>query len=112
MPVRLVHTRTGDVLAERIEHARTWYSRGRGLIGRELSPGQALIIEPAAQVHTFFMRAEIDVVFCDRDWEVLHVVSPLRRRRVSRWVRRARYAIELPRGGAGGIEKGDRLQLV
>jgi uncharacterized membrane protein (UPF0127 family) len=111
MPPRLIHARTGDVLAERITHARTWYSRVRGLMGRELSPGQALIIEPGAQVHTFFMRAPIDVIFCDRDWVVLHCLSPMERRRVSRWVRGARCVIELPRGAAGGIATGDRLTL-
>lgn len=111
MSERLVHSRTGVVLAEQIEWARAWASRARGLIGRHLGSGQALVIHPAAQVHTFFMRAPIDVVFCNRGWEVLHVVSPMARRRVTKWVRGARYAVELPEGRAVEVTVGDRLEL-
>lgn len=69
------------------------------------------MIEPARQVHTFGMAYPIDVCFCDAGWNVLHVVTPLRPRRVTRWVFRARYAVEAPAGVLEGVRPGDQLSL-
>ena len=69
----------------------------RGLLAKaSLGAGECLLLEPAAQVHTFGMPAPIDVVFCDKEGVVLHVVSAMRPMRVTRWVRRARRALEFP----------------
>ena len=107
---RLVHDATGRVLADRITWARTRRERARGLIARPaLQAGEALIIERAKQVHTFGVASPIDVVFCDASWKVLLIVSPLPRYRVTRWVRAARFVIELPPGAAESLRAGDRL---
>ncbi len=106
---RLIHESTGRTLATEVRWARTVPERVRGLIGcRDIPP--ALVIEPAAQVHTFFMRSPIDVVFCDSAWRVLDVAS-LEPWRLSRWVRRARRVIELPSGAAEGVRAGDVLRI-
>lgn len=87
------------VLADSVTRAATLPERMRGLLGRPpLRPGEALVIEPAAQVHTFGMRYSIDVLFCKPDGTVLHVVRALRPHRMTRWVRGAKIAIELPPG--------------
>ncbi len=83
----------------------------RGAIGNEPGPEEALVI-PTAQVHTFFMRAPIDVVFCGRDWRVLHVVHRMRPWRVSKWVGGAGHVVELPAGAADVVAPGDELTLV
>ena len=105
MTWRILIEPTGEALATEAEWARSFFQRLRGLIGRpSLLPGQALIIEPGPQVHTFGMRHPLDVVFCTRSWRVLSVAR-LEPRRVSRFVRGARYAIELPAGSApAGLE--------
>jgi uncharacterized membrane protein (UPF0127 family) len=109
---RLVHDATGRVLAERITWARTRRERARGLIARPaLQGGAAMIIERAKQVHTFGVASPIDVVFCDAFWKVLHLVSPMPRYRVTRWVRAARFVVELPPGVAKHLRSGDRLAL-
>lgn len=79
--------------------------------GPVLGLGEALIIEPARQVHTFGMLYTIDVCFCDRAWKVLHVVTFLRPRRLTRLVLRARYAVEAPAGSLEGLERGAQLSL-
>ena len=90
---------SGEVLATDLRWARTPMARSKGLLrGEPLRPGQGLVIEPAAQVHSFGLAYPIDVVFCDRYGMVLHVVRTMRPRRVTRWVRGGRYAIELPAG--------------
>jgi uncharacterized membrane protein (UPF0127 family) len=104
---------TGEVLAHTLEWARTLSRRMRGLIGRAppLAPGHALVIERASQVHTFGVREPIDIVFCDESWIVRHIVRSMHPYRVSRWVARCRYAVELPGGTVGSLDTGDRLVL-
>lgn len=90
---------SGEVLATDLLWARSFRARAKGLLTKSpLERGQALVIEPAAQVHTFGLGYPIDVVFCDRSRRVKHIVRRMRPRRVTRWVWRARYAIELPAG--------------
>lgn len=64
------------------------------------------------QVHTFGMGYPIDVCFCDRDWRVLHVVRSMRPRRMTRWVLRARVAIEMRAGELSGVRPGAQLSVV
>jgi uncharacterized membrane protein (UPF0127 family) len=107
---RILWDDEGAVLADKLTWARRPFERTRGLLGRPpLRPGEALVIEPGAQVHTIGMGYEIDVVFCDRGWTVLHVVHALPPWRITRWVRGARYAIELPAGAAAQVRRGMRL---
>ncbi len=110
MSVPLSLTYEGRPLADEVRWARTAGARLRGLLGYPpLIARQALVIEPAAQVHTFGLGYPIDVVFCDRTWCVTHVVRGMRPQRVSRLEWRARYAIELSAGAASGITPGDHL---
>lgn len=99
------------VIAHRVRWARSPVERARGLLGHPLGPREALVIEPARQVHTFGMRYAIDVCFCDREWRVLHVVTHMRPRRITRWVLGARYAVEVEAGGLEGVAPGDQLSL-
>jgi uncharacterized membrane protein (UPF0127 family) len=58
------------------------------------------------------MRFPIDVAFCDADGVVRHVAT-LRRRRVSRPVWRAAFAIEAEAGAfeRWGLRVGDRVEV-
>lgn len=100
------------MLAERVRWARSMPARAKGLIGTTLGSNEGLILQPAKQVHTFFMRQPIDVIFCDNTWKVLHVVSPMRPWRIGRWVNGARCAVELEAGAASDVRTGDMLRLV
>jgi uncharacterized membrane protein (UPF0127 family) len=112
MTWRILIEPTGEALASDAEWARSLWHRLRGLIGRpRLLPGQALIIEPGPQVHTFGMRYALDVVFCTRSWKVVSVAR-LEPWRMSRFVRGARYAIELPAGSAPADLEGATLTVV
>ena len=108
---RIIVLSTGRVLAHQVRWARKVLERARGLLGRPpLAPGEALVIDNSAQVHTVGMRYSIDVVFCASDWAVLHVVRSMRPMRITRWVRQCRYVIELPAGAAGGdVRAGERV---
>ncbi len=87
------------VLAEQCEVARTFWARGRGLMGRdELQPGQGLFILPCASIHTFFMRFPIDVLFLDRQDCVVGLQQAMPPGRPFAGARRARSVVELPAG--------------
>ena len=92
--------------------ATSWGLRFRGLMGRkELPAGEGILLRPCASVHTMFMRFPIDVVFCDRELEVLSVASEVPKWRM-RSQRGAKVAIELQAGEAvrRAVEAGTRLR--
>jgi uncharacterized membrane protein (UPF0127 family) len=109
-----VELAAGGTVCERCLVADTPLLRLRGLIGRPpLEPGVGLLLRPCNSVHTFFMRSAVDVVFCDRELEVLRVVPGLGRGRVCGKVG-SKQVFELAPGEAArrGIAPGARLRLV
>ena len=102
--------RDGEVLAA-AELARTRRERARGLLGRDGVAG-ALVFRKCRQVHTFGMRFDIDVAFCDTDGVVLRA-STLPRRRMSPLVWRSAFVIEAEAGAfeRWGLRVGDRVEI-
>jgi hypothetical protein len=84
------------------------FARLRGLLGRR--EPRPLLLAPAAAVHTCGMRFPIDAVFLDADLRVVKVVRALAPWRFAS-ARGARAVLELPVGGAAGLEPGVRLAL-
>ena len=112
---RRLETAEGREVAARVEEADGFLRRGLGLMfRRELPAGHGLAITPCNSIHMFFMRFPLDVAFLDRDGRVLRAYHGIRPWRVSRVVRRARSAIELPAGtlAAAGVGEGSALRLV
>ena len=104
------------ILAARGELARSFWARGRGLMGRASLPDSyALIIYPESSIHTFFMRLPIDVLFVDRSDKVIGLREAMPPSRpfagVAPW--RGRYVIEMPAGviAATATVLGDQLAL-
>lgn len=93
------------------EVASSASDRARGLLGRDGVDG-VMVFEKVRSVHTFGMRFEIDVAFCDRDGIVLRLIT-LRRRRMTRFVLRAARTFEAEAGAFAkwGVKVGDRLEL-
>jgi uncharacterized membrane protein (UPF0127 family) len=109
--MRLTHAESGRELAGRASEARSYWQRFRGLMLRPaLGPGEGLLIAPCSSIHMMFMRFSIDAVFYDRSGRVTKVA-----RNLHPWIgmalggRGAHGVIELPRGAAEGITKGDHI---
>ncbi len=104
---------SGEVtIADNADWAGSMAARGVGLLGRSsLEPGDALIIAGGRQVHTFGMRFTIDVAFCDRGWNVLHVIRSMQPWRFSKWVARTRFIVEAPAGALQRVSPGDALSV-
>jgi hypothetical protein len=79
---------------------------------RGLPAGEGLLLTPAPSIHTAFMRFPIDVLFLDRDLQVLKIVEQLPPWRMAS-KRRARSVLELTAGECArrGVAVGDRLDL-
>jgi uncharacterized protein len=99
----------GEIVCENCEIADTPIRRMRGLLGRSgLEEDQGMLFRPAGSIHTMFMRFPLDVLFCDRDLVVVGVERDLKPWRTA-GRKGAKVVIELPVGGAAGVEPGDRL---
>ena len=110
----LLRGEDGRVVCTRCDLADTFFTRARGLQGREeLRTGEGLLIRPSFSIHTFFMRFPIDVVFLDRRGSVVDVVRTLKPWRTATRLR-ARSVLELPAGDADrlAVRIGERLEPV
>ena len=99
-------------MASQAEKAETHWARLMGLMGRRTLPeGGALLITPCSSVQTSLMRFAIDVVFLDKDGQVVKIVPEMKPYRAALGGRGAHSALELPAGAAAdhGITVGDRL---
>jgi uncharacterized protein len=98
----LICSQTNQALiADRAAAVFGHLDRMRGLLGRRSMPiGEALLILPCKAVHSWFMAFPIDVVFLDRDYRVVHVISNLAPFRMSPVVTAAYSVLELPAGTA------------
>lgn len=110
----IVNLTRGTLVCEAVVIADRAVPRLRGLLGRgSLPTGEGLLLQPAPSIHTAFMRFPIDVIFLDRNLEVVKRVEALGPWRTAS-ARHARAALELAAGqtAARGIEIGDRLGVV
>lgn len=108
-----LNTANGVLLASRLEKADRFAARIKGLLGRRgLEPGHGLWIEPCKQIHTFFMRFPIDVVFIDSRHHVLSTHSGVLPWRLSPFLFSAQSVLEFPANGLEGrVRVGDRLHF-
>ena len=86
----------------------------KGLLGKkELPTGDALWIKPCFSVHTFFMKFPIDVLFLNKQNQVIAVVSNITPNRMTRLYPQSFSVLELPPGtiAASNTELGDELEI-
>jgi uncharacterized protein len=110
----IVNLTRGRVVCEHAMIADQPLRRMRGLLGRDaLPPGEGLLLQPSPSIHTAFMRFPIDVVFLDRNRQVVKLVERLRPWRAAS-ARRARATLELAIGevAAREIQIGDTLAVL
>jgi hypothetical protein len=110
--MRILNRSRRTVLAERAEVATSFWSRLKGLMGRQsLLPGSGLVIEPNNSVHTFWMRFPIDVIFVDRAGVVVGLREGMPPNRPFAGALRAHRTLELPAGtiARSGTQRSDQL---
>ena len=110
---RLTCPDRGTVIAERLGVADSFFSRLKGLLGRDALPeGEGLYIVPCDAIHMFGMKFPIDTVFVDEALTVLEVFAdvPIGGKASCRG---AHGVMELPAGTAArlGVVKGQKLSM-
>lgn len=103
----LKNVTTGEIIAERVEFADSWWQRLAGFIPRgAIDPDDGLWFRDCWAIHTLFMRAHIDVIFLDESNRVMRTQRsvPLHRPFIS--CVGARSVVEL---GAGALDGRDLL---
>jgi uncharacterized protein len=101
-------------LATKVRKADNFLTRLIGLLKRtHLGPEEALWLMPSKGIHTIGMKFPIDVVFLDRDHQVLGLMSGLVPYRVSAVHLRGYSVLELPSGTIkkSRTEIGDKLEI-
>lgn len=102
-------TRSGITLRLRIAHG--FWGKLRGLMWTSgPRPGEALLLQHCASVHTCFLLKALDLAYLDHDGVIVRLVPRLRPWRVSR-CRDAVHTLELQRGAiaAFGLAVGQRI---
>jgi uncharacterized protein len=105
---------TGQIIAENVRYADTWWQRLAGFIPRsQIDPDDGLWFRDCWAIHTLCMRALIDVIFLDAKGRVMRTRCSVPRQRPAIACLGARAVIEL---GAGALDcrdvlVGDRLEL-
>ena len=105
---------SGAVVAHYLRPAHSHWTRFKGLLGtKSLEDGHGLWIKPCNQVHMFFMKYAIDVVFIDKDHRVVRLVEGLAPGKISPKVPEAQSVIELPVGtiARAGLAEGASLAI-
>lgn len=95
----VVHGERGDVSVP-LEIAASYRARTKGLLGRDAVTG-AILLTPAAGVHTFRMRIPIDVAYLDRKLKVV-AVRTMKPGRLGLPRLRSRHVLEAEAGVMAG----------
>lgn len=96
-----------------VHYADGFADRLIGLMGKtQLADDQGLLLEPCAQIHTFFMCFTIDAVFINKQNKIIKIIT-LKPWRLSRFVWGSKKVLELTQGTATriGLHEGQTLEL-
>ena len=96
--------------------AASYLSRLVGLLGKTRNwaqLGRGLWIIPSSGVHTIGMLFPIDLIFLNKEKEVVHIEEHVRPFRISKVSLRAESVLELPAHAIyrSGTKVGDRLEI-
>ena len=95
-----------------IMHENTSFLRLRGLLGRNLKVNEGMLIEPCNSVHTMWMKYDLDIIYINKDNEIVKIIKKLKPWKLS--VCTAAFkTLELPADTVDyiGLKVGDFLEF-
>lgn len=108
------HDDARGLISNKIEVARGFFSRLRGLLGRKgLDKDEGLLLVPCSSIHCFGMRFSIDAIFLDKHYRVVAIHADMKPGTMASH-RNARYVLELKAGEAKrhNIDTGEQLNVI
>ncbi|WP_087972492.1 DUF192 domain-containing protein [Oceanobacillus rekensis] len=99
LKIKLVNIDTDEVIAERVDGAYTFWSRFKGLMLTESMPENgALHITPCTAIHTFFMKFSIDIIYLNKEKEIVGIEEDLEPGKIGKKFMNVKSVIELSAG--------------
>ena len=80
--------------------ANGFFSRLRGLIGRELAEEEGLVLSPCDQIHCMFMSYPIDVLYLSGEKSIIRIERDMKPWSLGKRVKGCRYVLEMKSGSA------------
>lgn len=112
--IKIINSKNGVTIGNKIEFANTFVTRLKGLLGRiSLSEGQGLLLVPCSSIHCIGMKFAIDAVFLNQEKQVIgireNMIPGTRERKKG-----AYYVLELASGVVKekDLQIGDRLEWI
>lgn len=111
--MKCINETTGKLIADKLVMKDTFWGRLVGLLSsRGLEKGGGIVLKPCTQIHTCFMRFPIDVIFADKNFNVVYVREKMTAWRFSPLVLKSLYAVELASGALeGSVKVGDKISF-
>ena len=91
--------------------ADTFLKRLMGYMFRKEPHHEAIMIKPCNSIHTFFMKFNIDVIFVNKDMEVIKKMENLRPGKVIMPIKEAWVVIEGEAGKFKNVNIGDKIDI-
>ncbi|RLQ84891.1 DUF192 domain-containing protein [Planomicrobium sp. Y74] len=97
--MELINYSTGSMIAKEVKQAHRFWPRFKGLMFTNSMPaGRALHLAPCNSIHTFFMKYEIDVLYINKENEIVGIEECLKPGRLGSRFSGASSVIEFPAG--------------
>ena len=97
--MKLINKTNNTIISENVMVANTYLKRLRGLMfTKELPDQSALYIIPCNEIHTFNMKYSIDVLYLDRNNNILAIDEEITPGKIGKRVKNAVSVVELPSG--------------
>lgn len=112
--LRVENVSRNNFLVNKGRAARNPWTRLKGLIGvRQLAEGDGLLITRCKGVHCMFMSIPIDVIYVNKQDQVVAIDEAMQPWAIGRIRRNSHYVLELPAGAAArtGTVAGDQLRI-
>lgn len=96
----------GDKINE-ICVADNFWTRFKGLMGKkdeEIKAMKGLWIKPCSQIHTFFMKTPIDVVYLNKEFRIVHIDESVPKGKCCKNIKGANSVVEFPDGYLSTIQ--------
>lgn len=106
---------TETIISQNLMVADNYFTRLKGLMfTKELPDQDALQIIPCGQIHTFFMKYSIDVLYLDTDNNIVSVDEELKPGSIGKHVKKAVSVVELPAGKIKekNIKAGEKIEII
>jgi len=103
----------GSSMGEGFFVAEKFFDRLKGLMfEKEIKGYDGLLIKNCNSIHTFFMNFNIDVVFLNKNFEVIKILRDLRKWRITPIYFKASQVLEMKSGGLPeGLKEGETLEV-